>query len=50
MASVSGFAVPVKSTRAGRVGDAELVRMKKEGICVRDIKMLFFSHEASPLA
>jgi hypothetical protein len=47
---MSSFAIAVNTTRTSRIRDAKLVGMEEEGIGVRDIKLFFFSHKASPLA
>jgi hypothetical protein len=47
---MSSFAIAVEATGAGRIGDTKLIGMEEESICIRDIKLLFLSHEAGSLA
>jgi hypothetical protein len=47
---MSGFAIAMNPARTGRIGDAELIGMKEKGVCICDIELLLFSHEACPLA
>ena len=50
MTRVPCLAVAVDATRAGRVGDAELIGVEEEGIGVGNIELLLFAHEAGALA
>jgi hypothetical protein len=39
----------VAAAGAGRVGDAELVRVQKEGVAVADVELLLLLQQAVPL-